>query len=74
MESHWSICMIVTIVAISMLFHSYPFCSSPKHQDLKTVAKASRDTFDEYLHTIMVGKLGSLPSDLSYSSVDKDRT
>jgi len=25
MESHWSICMIVTIVAISMLFHSYPF-------------------------------------------------
>ena len=51
MESHWSICMevLLTIVAMSMLFHSYPFRSSPKQHVLKTVAKASGDTLDEYL-------------------------
>ena len=53
MKSHWSICMevLLTIVAMSMLFHSYPFRSSPKQHVLKTVAKASGDTLDEYLNT-----------------------
>jgi hypothetical protein len=57
MESHWSICMevLLTIVAMSMLFHSYPFRSSPKQHVLKTVAKASGDTLDEYLNTTVIG-------------------
>ena len=57
MESHWSICMevLLTIVAMSMLFHSYPFRNSPKQHVLKTVAKASGDTLDEYLNTTVIG-------------------
>ena len=57
MESHWSICMevLLTIVAMSMLFHSYPFRSSPKQHVLKTVAKTSGDTLDEYLNTTVIG-------------------
>jgi hypothetical protein len=57
MESQWSICMevLLTIVAMSMLFHSYPFRSSPKQHVLKTVAKASGDTLDEYLNTTVIG-------------------
>ena len=57
MESHWSICMevLLTIVAMSMVFHSYPFRSSPKQHVLKTVAKASGDTLDEYLNTTVIG-------------------
>jgi hypothetical protein len=40
---------------MSMLFHSYPFRSSPKQHVLKTVAKASGDTLDEYLNTTVIG-------------------
>jgi hypothetical protein len=47
--------VLLTIVAMSMLFHSYPFRSSPKQHVLKTVAKASGDTLDEYLNTTVIG-------------------